>query len=49
MLAHLACEVEEGEVFHPVVVVHHFGGIGILGLKVEEFGHLFLYGLLVVV
>ena len=37
VLAHLACEVEEGEVLHPVVVVHHLGGVGLLRLEVQEF------------
>ena len=48
VLAHLAGEVEEGEVLHPVVVVHHFGGIRLLRLEVEELGHLLFDALLVV-
>ena len=48
MLAHLTSEIQEGEVFHPVIVVHHLGSIRILAFKVEELGHLCLDALLVV-
>ena len=40
MLAYFACEVEEGIILHPVVVVHQLGGIGRPALKVEEAGQL---------
>ena len=49
VLTHLTGEVEEGEVFHPVVVIDHYGGIGLLGLEVEETGHLGLNALLIVI
>ena len=49
VLAHHACEVEEGEVLHPVVVVHHLGLVGRVGVEVEELSHLSLYALLVVI
>ena len=48
VLAHLTGEVEEGEVLHPVVVVHHLGGIGFLRFKIKELGHLGLDALLIV-
>ncbi len=48
MLADIADEVEEGEVFHPVIVVDHLGGIGCVGVKVKKFAELTLDGLLVV-
>ena len=48
VLANLAGEVEEREILHPVVVVHHLGGIGTFGLEVEELSHLSLDALLVV-
>ena len=48
VLTHLTCKVEEGEVFHPVVVVHHDGSVGFFRLEVEELGHLALNALLVV-
>ena len=35
-LADVACEVEEGEVLHPVVVVDELGGIGRIAVEVEE-------------
>ena len=49
VLTHLAREVEEGEILHPVVVVHQLGSISILRLEVEELGHLLLDALLVVI
>ena len=49
MLAHLAGEVEEGEVLHPVVVVDEFSLIGLCAVEVEELSDLLLDGLLVVV
>ena len=36
MLAHLAGEVKEGVVFHPVVVVDQLGSVRRIALKVEE-------------
>ena len=48
MLSHLACEVEEGEVLHPVVVVDHFGSVGLGGFEIEETSHLLFNALLVV-
>ena len=48
MLADVADEVEEREVFHPVVVVDHERGVGGVGVEVEEFGELGLDGFLVV-
>ena len=49
MLAHLACEVEEGEVLHPVVVVDELGLVRLIAVEVEELGYLLLDGLLVVI
>ena len=49
MLAHLACEVEEGEVLHPVVVVYELGLVRLGAVEVEELSHLLLYSLLVMV
>ena len=49
MLTHLTSEIEEGEILHPVVVVYHLSGIGILRLEVEKLGYLFLDALLIVV
>ena len=49
MHAHFACEIKEGEVFHPVVVVDHQRSVCILRFEVEEFSHLFLDALLIVV
>ena len=48
VLAHLTGKVEEGEILHPVIVVHHLGSIGFLAVKVKELGHLLLDALLVV-
>ena len=48
MFAHLACKIEEGKVFHPVVVVDQFGGIGCIGVKVEEMRQLLFDALHVV-
>ena len=42
VLADLAGEVEEGEVLHPVVVVHEFGRVGRVGVEVEEVRKLLL-------
>ena len=36
-----ACEVEEGEVLHPVVVVHEFRSVRRVGVKVQEVCELF--------
>ena len=49
MLAYLACEVEESEVLHPVVVVDELGLVRLVAVEVEELSHLFLNGLLIVV
>ena len=49
MLADIAHEVEEAVVLHPVVVVHHLGLVGLCAVKVEEFGHLLLDALLIVI
>ena len=49
VLAHLASEVEEGEVLHPVVVVNEFCLVGFCAVEVKELRHLLLDGLLVVV
>ena len=49
VLAHLAGEIKEGEVLHPVVVVDHLSGIGVLRLEIEEFRYLLLDTLLIVV
>jgi len=35
-LADFAGEIEEGEILHPVVVVHQFGGVGRIAVEVEE-------------
>ena len=35
-LSDFACKVEEGIVFHPVVIVDEFGGIGSIAFKVEK-------------
>ena len=43
MLAHLAGEVQEGEVLHPVIVVHQFGVVGRVRIEVQELGQLFLH------
>ncbi len=49
MLSHHTGEVKEGEVFHPVVVVHHLGLVRLVAVEIEELGHLLLDALLVVV
>ena len=49
VLAYGACKVEEGEILHPVVVVHHLGGVGALSIKVEELSHLLFDALLVMI
>ena len=49
MLADGACELEEGEVLHPVVVVDHLGSIRLVGIEVEELCHLCLDALLIVI
>ena len=48
MLSDLTCKVKEGEILHPVVVVHHNSGVGILRLEVEKLSHLLLDTFLVV-
>ena len=40
MLADVADEIDEGVVLHPVVVVHEFGLVGGVGVKVQETGEL---------
>ena len=47
-LADVADEIEERKLLHPVVVVDHDGGVGSVGLEIEQFGQLALDGLLVV-
>ncbi len=49
VFSHLADEIKEREVLHPVVVVDHFGLVGCRPFEVEELGYLLLDGLLVVV
>ena len=49
VLTHLTSEIQESEIFHPVVVVHHFSSIGLLTLKVQKLSHLLLDALLVVI
>ncbi len=48
MLAHVADEFEEAEIFHPVVVVDEFGCVRRVAVEVEEFCKLALDGFLVV-
>ena len=48
VLAHLARKIEESEVLHPVIVIHHLGGVRLLRLEIKEFGHLVLDAFLVV-
>ena len=48
MLSYLTCEIEEGEVLHPVVVVDHLCTVGSVGIEIEELCHLILYALLIV-
>ncbi len=48
MLAYIANEVKEGEVFHPVVIVDHFGGIGSVAVEIQKLRELLLDGLLIV-
>ena len=48
VLTHLACEVEEAKVLHPVVVVDQFGCIWRIAVEVKEFRQLLLDALLVV-
>ena len=48
-LAHLAREVEEGEVLHPVVVVHHLSLVRLSAIEVEELRHLLLDSFLVMI
>ena len=40
MFPDIADEIDEGVVFHPVVVVHQFGLVGGVGVKVQEAGEL---------
>ncbi len=47
MLADIADEIKEREVFHPVIIVHHLGCIRLLAVEVKEFCKLFFYGFLV--
>ncbi|OAV73814.1 hypothetical protein Barb7_02798 [Bacteroidales bacterium Barb7] len=47
MFPHIADKVEEGILLHPVVVVHQFGGIGCIGIKVEKLRQLFPDALLI--
>ncbi len=49
MLADGTCELKEGEVLHPVVVVDHLGSIRLVGIEIEEFSHLCLDALLIMV
>jgi hypothetical protein len=48
VFADVADEVEETVVFHPVVVVDEFGGVGGVGVEVEEVGELLFDGFLIV-
>ena len=34
MLTNLTSKVEEGEVFHPVIVIYHLGSIGLFRLEI---------------
>lgn len=49
VLANLTSKVEEGKVFHPVVVVDKLGLVRLVAIEVEELSHLLLNSLLVVV
>ena len=42
VLSYFSGEVEERIAFHPVIVVHEFGGIGCVAVEVEEAAQLFL-------
>ena len=42
-------EIKEGEVFHPVVVVHHLGGIGLRSVEVKELCDLCFDAFLIVI
>ena len=48
MFSHLTSKVEESEILHPVIVVHHLCSIGFLAVKVEELSHLLFDTLLIV-
>ena len=43
MLAHVADEVQETVILHPVVVVHELCLVRRVRLEIQEFGQLFLY------
>ena len=49
MLADGTCELEEGEVLHPVVVVYHLGSVRLVRVEVKELCHLCLDALLIVI
>ena len=49
VFANFARKVEEGEIFHPIVVVDHLGCVGQFRVKVEKARHLRLDALLVVI
>ena len=47
VLANIADKTEERKVLHPVVIVHHFGAVGGVGIEVEQFPELFFQTFLV--
>ena len=48
MFSDLSCEVEESEILHPVVIVHHLSLVRRIGVKVQEFRHLLFDAFLIV-
>ena len=48
VLADVADEAQEGEILHPVIVVHHDGVVRSIAVKVQELGQLLADALLVV-
>ena len=49
VFSYLACEVEEGEIFHPVVVVNQFSLVRFGAVEIEKLRNLLLDSLLIVV
>ena len=49
MLSHLTGKVEEGKILHPVIVVYQLCLVGLITIEVEEFRHLLLNCLLIMI
>ena len=42
MLTYLTGKIKESKILHPIIVIHQFGFVGSIALKVQELGQLLL-------